>query len=174
MTGILSVDTIENNAGDFSIPTSYLQYRLVQRTTRFFFNNALWNPGNAYYEIPGSWISITPMHSNSVIKYSWMCCMSQFGRSAHSITHLKFYCNGQEIMRHSRGGTHQEHGNIVKWNLDSQGAGKSMRMGFVARQYNNSRNTHVAHFNGRRYIDGSDSSRNVPIYVSVEEVIYPS
>lgn len=171
MTGTLAVDTLENSNSSFSIPTSYLKGRLVQRTTRFFFNTAVWNPGNSFYEVPGSWISITPLYDNSKIQYSWMCCMGHFGRQVLSITHFKFMCNGAELNRFGRSGDHLECGNTVSWELDSQGAGKTMRMGFLGRQY--ASNQHSAHFNARRYFNGADSTRAVPIWVAAEEYTTP-
>jgi hypothetical protein len=42
-------------------------------------------------------------------------------------------------------------------------------MGYFVRQYSDS--NHSVHYNGRRYINGSDSSRGVPSFVQVEEYV---
>lgn len=167
MASILRVDNIRNNANTVNLPISYLQRRLVQRTTRWF-KGGLWNPGNTYYEIPGSFINITPLYDNSFLVYTYMCPLGHRG-VAHSISHWIFIANGQEYFRHSRSADHNEAGHIHRWEIASWGKGKSSSMGYITRQYSDS--THSVHFNGRRYIDGIDSSRGVPSYVSVEEFV---
>jgi len=165
MTGILSVDTIRNEANTVNLSTAYLNRRLIQRTFRWF-KGGLWNPGNTYYEIPGSWLSITPVYSNSFLTYTYMCPLGH-RQNAHSITHWIFMANGQEYARHSRSVDHQESGAIHRWEVPSWGAGKTGAMGYITRQYGDG--THSVHYNGRRYVDGADSSRGVPSCVSVEE-----
>ena len=167
MAGILTVDTIRNVDNSVNLQTSYLQRRLVQRTTRWF-KGGLWNPGNNYREIPGSLINITPTYDNSILVYTYMCPLGHRG-AAHSITHWVFVSNGQEYARHSRSVDHQESGAIHRWEVPSWGKGRSGSMGYYTRQYVDS--NHSVHYNGRRYINGSDSSRGVPSFVQVEEYV---
>jgi hypothetical protein len=165
MTGTLLVNTIRNTANSVNLSTTNFNRRLIQRTFRWF-KGGLWNPGNTYYEVPGSWLSITPVYSNSFLTYTWMCPLGHRG-AAHSITHWIFMANGQEYARHSVSIDHQEQGAIRRWEVPSWGAGKAGGMGYITRQYADS--NHSVHWNGRRYVDGSDSSRGVPSWVSVEE-----
>ena len=72
MASTLIVDTIRNGANSVNIQTTYLQRRLVQRVNRWF-RGGVWNPGNTYYEIPGSFLNITPMYDNSYLLYSYRC-----------------------------------------------------------------------------------------------------
>lgn len=167
MAGILKVDTIRNVNNTVSLTPANLQRRLVQRTTRWF-KGGLWNPGNNYREIPGSLINITPLYDNSYLTYSYMCPLGHRG-AAHSITHWIFVAYGQEYARHNRSVDHQESGQTLRWEVPSWGAGRAGTMGYFTRQYADS--NHSVHFNGRRYIDGSDSSRAVPSWVSVEEYL---
>lgn len=168
MTGILTVDTLRNSANTVSITPRSLQRRIIQRTTRRFFGGT-WTPGTNYREIPGSLINITPMYSNSLLTYTYMCPICQKGTNAHSISHWIFVANGQEYARHSRSVDHQESGAIIRWEIPSWGAGRSSTMGYFTRQYVDA--THAVHFNSRRYIDGSDSTRSIPSWVSVEEYV---
>lgn len=165
MTGTLLVNTIRNTANTVNLSTTYFNRRLTQRTTRWF-KGGLWNPGNTYYEVPGSWLSITPLYSNSYLIYTWMCPLGHRG-AAHSISHWIFYANGQEFARHSSSGDHNESGIIRRWEVPSWGAGRTGAMGYTTRQYADS--NHSVHFNGRRFIDGADSSRGINSWVSVEE-----
>ena len=167
MSGILTVDTIRNVDNTINLQTSYLQRRLVQRTTRWF-KGGLWNPGNEYKEIPGSLMNITPIYDNSFLTYTFMCPLGH-RQNAHSITHWVFVAGGQEYARHSRSVDHQESGAIHRWEVASWGKGRSGTMGYYTRQYGDG--THSVHYNGRRYIDGSDSSRGVPSFVQVEEYL---
>lgn len=167
MSGILKVDTIRNTANSVNLQTTYLQRRVVQRTTRWF-KGGLWNPSNQYREIPGSMINITPLYDNSYLTYTCMIPLGHRG-AAHSITHWIFYAAGNEYARHSRSVDHQESGAIHRWEVASWGAGRSGTMGYLVRQYADS--NHSVHFNGRRYIDGSDSSRGVPSFIQVEEYL---
>lgn len=168
MAGVLIVDTIRNEANSISLPIPYLQRRIIQRTTRWF-KGGLWNPGNTYYEIPGSYINITPMYDNSYITYTYMSPTGHRGAYAHAISHWIFMVNGGEYARHSRSVDHQESGHIHRWEIPSWGKGRSGSLGYVSRQYNDG--NHCIHYNGRRYVDGSDSSRAVPAYISVEEYL---
>jgi hypothetical protein len=167
MSGILTVDTIRNVDNNINLQTSYLQRRMVQRTTRWF-KGGLWNPGNEFKEIPGSLMNITPMYDNSFLTYTFMCPLGHRG-AAHSITHWIFVAGGQEYARHNRSVDHQESGSIHRWEVASWGKGRSGTMGYYTRQYADS--NHSVHYNGRRYIDGSDSSRGVPSFVQVEEYL---
>jgi hypothetical protein len=167
MSGILKVDQIRNNDQSVRIFTEQLTRRLIQRTTRWF-RGGLWNPGNNYYEIPGSFINITPLYDNSFIRYTYMCPLGHRG-AAHSITHWIFMANGQEYARHSRSMDHQEEGAIHQWEVPSWGKGKSGSLGYLTRQYADS--NHSVHFNGRRYTAGADSSRGEAAWVSVEEYV---
>jgi hypothetical protein len=167
MTGIIRVDTISSEDGAIVLPTTSLVRRVVQRTSRWF-KGGLWNPGNNYYEIPGSFINITPLYDTSFITYTYMCPLGHRG-AAHSITHWVFIANGQEYARHSRSVDHQEAGHVHKWEVPSWGKGRSGSLGYITRQYADS--NHSVHYNGRRYIDGSDSSRSVPSHVIVEECL---
>jgi hypothetical protein len=167
MTGILRVDTIRNTANTVNLPTVYLKRRIVQRTTRWF-NGGLWNPGNNYKEVPGCMLSITPTYDDSILVYTCMVPLGHRG-AAHSITHWIFYAGGNEYARHSRSIDHQESGAIHRWEVASWGKGRTGAMGYMTRQYSDS--NHSVHYNGRRYIDGSDSSRGVPSWCSVEEYV---
>lgn len=168
MAGILNVDSIQNSAGTVILTPRNLQRRLIQRTTRRFFGGT-WTPATNYREIPGSVINITPMYDNSLLTYTFMGPICQKGSNAHSISHWIFMANGQEYARHCRSVDHQESGAVIRWEVASWGAGRSSSMGYFARQYVDA--THAVHFNSRRYIDGSDSTRAVPTWVSVEEYL---
>lgn len=167
MSSILITDTIKNSANTVVLQTPQLQRRSIQRVTRWF-KGGLWNPGNTWYEIPGSMINITPFYDNSLILYSYMCPIGHVW-NAHSITHWMFMVNGKEYGRHNRSIDHQESGNIMRWEVPSWGKGVAGNMGYMGRQYGSG--THGVHFNGRRYIDGSDSSRGIPSFVSIEEYL---
>jgi hypothetical protein len=167
MTGRIQVDNIGNPAATVNLRTEYLHRRLIQRTNRWF-KGGLWNPGNEFKEIPGSFLNFTPLYDDSYLLYTYMCPLGHRG-AAHSITHWIFMAGGQEFARHTRAMDHQEAGSIHRWEVPSWGAGKSGSMGYFARQYADS--NHSVHYNGRRYIDGSDSSRGVPAFVSIEEFL---
>lgn len=165
MTGTLIVDTVRNTANSVSLSTTNFNRRLLQRTFRWF-RGGMWTPSNTWYEVPGSWLSITPIYSNSFLTYTWMCPLGHRG-AAHSISHWIFMADGKEYARHTVSIDHQEQGAIRRWEVPSWGAGRSASMGYITRQYAES--NHSVHFNARRYIDGSDSNRSVPSWVSVEE-----
>ena len=169
MTGVLKVDNIRNVGNTVNLPVSYMNRRLIQKSTKYF-RGGLWNPGNTYYEIPGSLMNLTPFYDNSFIVYTYSCPAGHVW-NAHCISHWIFHINGQEYARHNKSGDHHESNSIVRWEFASPGAGRSTTMGYYARQY--SSGNHGVHFNGRRYIDGSDSSRGVGAFVSVEEYIDP-
>ena len=176
MTATLIVDRIVNSTGTVDLQTTYLRRRLVQRVYQRFHGGGnpeqggggLWNPGNEYRPIPGNSLSITPVYSNSILVYTCNAPVGHRG-SSHSISHWKFYAGGVEYARHSKSGTHMGHGHIHRWEVPSWGAGRAGMMGYQVRQYSDS--NHSTHFNGRRWIDGSDSSRSVPSYVMVEEYL---
>jgi hypothetical protein len=167
MSSEIIVNTIRNTANTVNLQTPYLSRRLIQRTNRWF-RGGVWNPGNTYYEVPGSVIAITPFYDNSFIMYSYMCPLGHVW-AAHSISHWIFNVNGREFARHNRSVDHQESGHIIKWEVPSWGKGVSGNMGYFTRQY--SSGNHGVHFNARRYIDGSDSTRSVPSFISVEEYL---
>jgi len=176
MTATLIVDNIRNAAGTVVLPVTYLRRRLVQRIYRRYHSGGnpvetgggLWNPGNEYRPIPGNTLSITPMYDNSILVYT---CNGPMGHraSSHSITHWKFYAGGQEYARHSKAGTHLGCAHTHRWEVPSWGAGRAGSMGYQVRQYNDG--NHCTHFNGRRWLDGNDTSRSVPSYVMVEEYV---
>lgn len=167
MSQTLIVDTIRNSDNSVSISTVNLQRRLVQRINKRFFGG-MWNPGNEYRPVPGNTLSITPLYDNSILVYT---CMLPHGHraSAHSITHYKFYAGGSEYMRHSKSGDHYANGHVHRFEVPSWGAGRAGSMGYHVRQYSDG--SHCTHFNARRWIDGSDSSRAVASFVQVEEYI---
>ena len=169
MVSILKVDALYNTAGNAGGNIRSYQRRVIQRVTRWW-TGGIWNPGNNYYEIPGSMISITPLYSQSYLVYTYMCPLGHRG-AAHSITHWILMVDGKEYARHSRSVDHQESGSIQKWEVPSWGAGRSSSIGYVARQYSDS--DHSVHFNGRRYKDGTQTDSGVAAQVTVEEV-YPS
>jgi hypothetical protein len=176
MTATLRVNTIANSTASVSIATTYFQRRLVQRIYKRFHGggnpteggNGLWNPGNEYRPIPGNSLSITPLYSNSILVYS---CNSPQGhrQNSHSISHWKFYAGGVEYVRHTQAGTHLSCAHVHRWEVPSWGAGRAGMMGYQVRQYGDG--THSTHFNGRRWLDGNDTSRTVPSYVMVEEYV---
>jgi hypothetical protein len=142
---------------------------MVQRYTRWFFGG-VWNPGNIYYEIPGSYINVTPLFDNSFLTYSTNAPVGHVGGwPAHTISHWVFTVNGTEWARHNRSGDHQESGHILRWEVPSWGKGRSGSMGYITRQYSNG--THGVHYNARRYLDGTSTNSPVPVYVSVEEYV---
>lgn len=166
MASTLRVNTINNSTGAGGFNVWAAQRRVVQRVSRWF-RGGLWNPGNNYREIPGSFLSITPIYNESYLIYTYMCPLGHRG-SAHSISHWIFNADGKEYARHNRTVDHQESGAILRWEVKSWGAGRTGSMGYYTRQYADS--NHSVHFNGRRYIDGSDSSRSVPSHVTIEEI----
>jgi hypothetical protein len=165
MAGILKVDNIRNSANTVNMPTTYFKRRTLQRWSKWF-KGGLWNPSNTYWEIPGSWINLTPMSDTSRITYSFNAPVGHVWNS-HSISHWIFYAYGLEQCRFSKSCTHLETAALFQWEVLSQGAGKSLSMGFYARQYNNG--NHGVHFNARRYRDGSNVNEPVGCYVSCEE-----
>lgn len=175
MTATLIVDTIRNSANTVNLQTTYLRRRLVQRIYKRFIGTGfdgtygMWNPGNEYRPIPGNTLVITPVYSDSILVYTCNGPMGHRGGSSHSITHWKFYAGGQEYARHSKSGTHFGCASTMRWEVPSWGAGRAGAMGYIVRQYGDG--THCTHFNGRRWIDGSDSNRAVPSYVMVEEYV---
>lgn len=168
MPGIIRVDTVRNPGNTVNLSTQHFQRRLIQRVSRRW-EGGLWNPGNTYYEIPGSFVNITPLYDESYISYTFTSMLAQRGTSAHAITHWIFTAAGQEYGRHSRSMDHLESGNILRFEIPSWGKGRTGGMGFFARQYGDG--THSVHFNSRRYIDGIDSSRAIPVQVSAEEYL---
>jgi len=168
MTATLIVDRITNSAGTIDLQTTYLRRRLIQRIYKRFFGG-MWNPGNEWRPLPGNSLSITPTYDNSILIYTCNAPMGHRGGSSHSITHWKFYAAGVEYARHSKSGTHLSCAHTMRWEVPSWGAGRAGSMGYQVRQYGDG--THCTHFNGRRWIDGSDSSRAVPSYVMVEEYL---
>lgn len=169
MAGTLIVDNIRNSAGTVNMPVTYFKRRLVQRFTKRF-QGGLWNPSNTYWEIPGSFINITPMYENSYLTYSFSGPLGHInGWSAHCITHWIFYAAGVEQCRFSRSVDHIEQNCIFKWEIASPGAGRSTSMGIYARQYSNG--SHGAHFNARRYRDGGNNQEPVGSFISVEEYV---
>lgn len=170
MSGTLVVDNIRNSANTVNFPVSYFKRRLVQKLTRRYPGGA-WNPSNTYWEIPGSFLGITPQYDNSYIIYTYSGPLSHInGWSAHCITHWIFYAYGNEQCRFSRSVDHIENNAIFRWQIPSEGAGKACNAGFYARQYSNG--NHGAHFNARRYRDGSNvSGELVGAYISMEEYV---
>jgi hypothetical protein len=176
MTATLIVDNIRNSANTVNLQTTYLRRRLVQRIYARYHTGGnptetgggLWNPGNEYRPIPGNSMSITPVYDNSILVYT---CHAPCGhrQNSHSISHWKFYAGGQEYARHSKSGTHMSTAHTMRWEVPSWGAGRAGMMGYQVRQYGDG--THSTHFNGRRWLDGNDTSRSVPSYVMVEEYI---
>ena len=177
MTAILRVNTITNSTASVSLATTYFKRRLVQRIYKRFHGGGnpietgggMWNPGNEYRPIPGNSLSITPIYSDSILVYTCNAPMGHRGGSAHSITHWKFYAGGQEYARHSKAGTHLSCAHVNRWEVPSWGAGRAGMMGYQVRQYGDG--SHCTHFNARRWLDGSDTSRSVPSYVMVEEYV---
>lgn len=168
MAGILQVNTITDSNSLVSIPVSQLQRRLVQRTTRWF-KGGVWNPGNTYYEIPGSYITVTPMYDNSTLVYSAMIPVCWKGSAAHSISHWVFMANGKEYARFSKSCDHIETGHVHKWEIPSWGKGRAGGLGYISRQYADG--SHCIHYNARRYWNGGESIAGVPSWVSVEEYL---
>lgn len=170
MSLTIKVDEIENPGG-VNLPVETLKRRMVQRFTRTF-KGGIWNPGNTYYEIPGSFINITPLYDDSVLVYTYSGAVSWInGWNNHSISHWRFYVNGQEYARHNKSTDWIEENAIVKWEVPSWGAGASGSMGYYARQYNNG--NHGVHFNARHYRDRSRVQEPVNVYISVEEFTNP-
>lgn len=165
MASIIYTNNLQTESANLTIPMYSLVGRVAQRVTRKF-PGGLFNPGNVYREIPGSMINFTPMYDNSWIVYTLMCPLGHRG-AAHSISHWIFQVNGQEFGRHNRSVDHQESGTYQTWYVFSWGKGRAGTLGYLARQYSDG--NHSVHFNGRRYIDGVDSSRGVPSLVTVEE-----
>ena len=172
MSGIIRVNNIKNEDDSVNLSTSFFQRRLVQRYTRWFFGG-VWNPGNSYFEIPGSYINVTPLYDNSLLVYSTSAPIGHVGGwNRHCISHWVFTVNGTEYARHNRSMDHIENGNILRWEVPSWGKGVASSMGYIARQYNSG--NHGVHFNGRRYLNGTSVNAPVPVYVSVEEYVEAS
>jgi len=166
MASELKVDTIRNQGNTVNIPVSSLKRRITQRITRNYKPIGIWNPGNSYYPMPGSFLSITPMYDDSYLVYSYTCPVGHVW-NAHSISHWILMANGTEYLRFCKSNHHIENAHISKWEIPSWGAGQTGNIGFMTRNY--SSGNHGVHFNGRRYIDGSDSSRSVDVFISLEE-----
>lgn len=167
MPSIVYTNNLQTESANLNIPFYGLTSRTAQRIT-YRFPGGYHNMGNNYRQIPGSNINITPFYDNSTLVYTLMCPLGHRG-AAHSITHWIFMVNGTEYARHNRSVDHQESGTYQTWAVPSWGKGRSGTMGYIARQYGDG--THSVHFNARRYIDGSDSTRGVPNFVTVEEVL---
>lgn len=170
MSEPLTVRELESSDGSINIQTTSLKSRLVQRFTRTF-KGGTWNPANTYYEIPGSFINITPLYDNSIIIYTYTGAVAWINAwtSNHAISHWRFYVNGKEHARHNKSARYIEENSVVKWEVPSWGAGRSGSMGYYARQYNNGNNG--VYFNGRNYKDGGRSIEPVSVFISIEEIV---
>lgn len=171
MTGILKVDTIQNSTGAVSLNVEYMRKRLVQRTQQTF-KFGTWNPGNTYYQIPGSTIGITPMYDQSFIRYVLrMPITYPNGGNAQEISHWIFFAEGRwgtrEYARHCRSKDHLEDGASHEWWIPSWGEGKATTMGYMMRNYQSG--SHYIATNASYWWNGVGSFRAQQSWVMAEE-----
>lgn len=171
MTGVLRVDTIQNSTGTVSVPVEFMRKRLIQRTQQTF-KFGTWNPGNTYYQIPGSTIGITPVYDHSFIRYVLrMPITYPNGGNAHEISHWIFQAEGRwgtrEYARFCRSKDHLEDAFSQEWWISSWGAGKATTMGYVMRNY--SSGSHYIATNASYWWNGGGSFRAQQSWVMAEE-----
>lgn len=166
MVGIIRADTIQNEAGAFSITASHMQRRVIQRLS-FTWRNGWWRPDNAYYWVPGSMVNFKPMRGDTRIRYSTNIPIRQRGNSAHSISHWIFFVDNFEFGRYTRGGHHIENDFTTEWDLASWGANQTRAMGFKVRSYSD--NNHDAHLYVTQYWDGAGNFFDIQGQTIVEE-----
>jgi hypothetical protein len=171
MTGILLVDQIQNSTGTVRVDVEFMKKRLIQRTQRVF-KFGTWNPGNTYYQIPGSTIGITPVYDQSYIRYILkMPVTYPNGGNAHEISHWIFYAEGRwgnrEYARYCRSGDHMEDGFSHEWWIPSYGKGEAATMGLLMRNY--SSGSHYIATNASYWWNGGGSFRAQQSWVTAEE-----
>lgn len=165
MTGIIQVDTIQNEAANTSLNPVYFNYRIIQRF-RSRFNLGYWNADNNYRWVPGCFCDFKPMRGDTRIRFR--CSFTgRYRGNSHSISHWIFYVDGNEIGRHSIGGQHRESGKVTEWDVPSWGAGQIARIGYKYRDYSNGNHGH--HMRMTNYWDGGGPDRRIPSEFCVEE-----
>lgn len=166
MTGILNIDTIQNEAGTVSLNTSYFQRRLIQRIS-YTHRIGWWRANNTYYWVPGANVNFRPIRGDSRIKVTFNIPTRQYGSSQHSITHWIFYKDEIEYGRHSRAGHHVENAFSQEWDIPSWGGMQYARIGYKVRSYSEAANN--AHLYYTQYWDGAGADHNIQGLMIVEE-----
>ena len=166
MTGFLKVDTITNEANTVSIPTSYMQRRLIQRVS-YTHRMGWWRGNNTYYWVPGAYMDFRPLRSDSRIRFTFNLPTRQYGASQHMIMHWIFYVDEVEYGRYTRGGHHVENAFGTEWDVPSWGENQYRRVGHKCRSY--SEGTHNAHLYLTQYWDGGGASNDIQGQMIAEE-----
>ena len=165
MTGIIRVDTLQNEAAAFSISTTTMQRRIIQRVS-YTYRVGWWRGNNTYYWVPGAYVDFRPMRSDSRIRFTCSIPTRDYG-SNHMIMHWIFYVDEQEYGRHTRGGHHVENAFATEWDVPSWGEGQYRRVGYKARSY--SEGNHNAHLYHTQYWDGGGAGYQIQGQCMVEE-----
>jgi hypothetical protein len=166
MASTLYVDNIRNNSSSVTLTPQLLQRRTLQRA-QLRTQWGAYNPQNEWRALPGSYITIIPKASNSIIDYMFDISIGWRGGSSQSITHWIFRVNNDEYHRHGQSQDHLEGGHNLKWQVSSYGKGVPMTMGYWVRQYSDA--NHSAHFNASHYWNGTGDTRVRPVLVRAEE-----
>lgn len=167
MTGILTVNTLQNEAGNVSINTSHLQRRILQRVS-YVHRVGWWRGNDTYYWVPGAYVDFRPIRSNSRVRLTFSIPTRQYG-SQHMIMHWMFYRDEVYYGRHCRGGHHVENAFAMEWDIASWGEMQYARVGYKCRSY--VEGNHNAHLYLTQYWDGGSASNDIQGQVIVEEYI---
>ena len=167
MTGIVQTSNLQDESGTFTIPTKYLQRRIIQRTS-YTHRVGWWRGDNNYYWVPGAYMDFRPARADSRIRVSFMVPTRAYG-SAHMISHWIFYRDEVEYGRHSRSGHHVENAFSQEWDIPSWEVGQYGRIGYKFRAY--SEGNHNAHLYHSNYWDGGGNAWDLPGQMIVEEYL---
>lgn len=166
MTGILNIDTLQNEAGTVSLNTSYFQRRIIQRVS-YTHRIGWWRPNNTYYWVPGANVNFRPLRGDSRVKVTFNVPTRQYGTQQHTISHWIFYRDEIEFGRHSRSGHHVENAFSQEWDLASWGEMQYARIGYKIRAYTEA--THNVHLYYTQYWDGASVAHDIQGQMIVEE-----
>lgn len=168
MSSILKVDTINDENSLYSITTSNLQRRVIQRLS-YTHRVGWWRANNTYYWVPGAYVDFRPLRGDSRIRFTFTIPVRQYGGGQHTISHWIFYRDEEEYGRHSRSGHHTENSFSTEWEMPSWGANSYSRVGYKVRSYNEG--THNVHLYLTQYWDGGGNSYSLKGQATVEEYI---
>lgn len=163
--GTLTLDTLSNTTGSFSIPVKDIETRVIQRYISTY-TSGEWNPDNTLTWAPGGYVDFTPKRSDSKILYSWRAPHS-YSNAAHAISTWKFYANGIQYNVHSVSGNYIQNGNTYTWEVPSWGTSMG-RIGYQIRSHSNDSNE-VRLYRTANW-DGAGSNQNCYGQLIVEEL----
>lgn len=166
MTGIINLNTIQNEAGNISLETRFFQRRIIQRAS-YTHRIGWWRANNSYYWVPGANVNFRPLRGDTRVRVTFNVPTRQYGSSQHSITHWIFFLNEIEYGRHSRAGHHTENAFSQEWDIPSWGEMQYGRVGYKVRSYSEAANN--AHLYLTQYWDGGGADHNIQGQMIVEE-----